>query len=76
MLIAPEKNLAYAVLGQAIADAIGKRVGTFNPSKQEKLKARMFLRGLGDYGIWLKYWCEACGVDFSIVKKFGKSIRG
>ena len=75
-LITPERDLAHAVLAQAIADAIGKRVGGFSPSRSEKQKARMFLRGLGYYGEWLKYWCDACGVEVSIIKGFAESIGG
>ena len=73
-MITPERDLAFAVLAQAIADAIGRRIGGFSPSKGERIRATLFLRGHGEYEEWLKYWCDACGIECSIIKKFGKSI--
>lgn len=72
----PERELAYAVIAQAIADALGKRIGGFSPRREEKKKALKFLRGIGQYERWLKFWCEFLDTDYRFIQKFAENIEG
>lgn len=71
----PEKDLAYAVIAQAIADALGKRIAGFSPQKEEKKRAIKFLRGRGRYERWLKFWCGFLDTDYRFIQKFAENIK-
>ena len=72
----PERDLAYAVIAQAISDAMGKRIGGFSPQKGEKQRAIKFLKGCGKYERWLKFWCEFLDTDYRFIQKFAENIEG
>ena len=73
------RDLANAVLMKAIEDATRETVeygSSVYPSKTEKAKAIRFLLGLGEYAIWLKFWCNVAGIKVSSVKKYAETLQG
>ena len=72
------EDLARAVILQAIRDATLKTVkypDCWNPTKRDQDQAIRFLSGLGEYEIWLKFWCALAGIDYGSVVKFGKKVQ-
>ena len=74
-----EKDLARAVLLQAIFDATSEKTSEYNklkrPTKKEKKDAIEFLSGNRCYRERLNLFCWMCGIDESSVIKFGKTIK-
>lgn len=74
-----EKDLARAVLLQAIYDATSKKTSEYDkhkrPTKREKKEAIEFLSGNRCYRERLTLFCMMCGIDEGSVIKFGQNIR-
>ena len=72
------EDLARAVILKAIKDATRKPVkypSAERPTARDKRQAKAFLLGLGEYEIWLKFWCALSGIDYSSVVKFGEKLK-
>lgn len=74
-----EKDLARAVLLQAIYDATSTKMSMFighkRPTKKEKVEAIEFLSGDKRYRDRLTLFCVMCGIDESSVIRFGQKIK-
>lgn len=74
-----EKDLARAVLLQAIYDATSTKTSEYNrhkrPTKREKKEAIEFLSGNRCYRKRLELFCMMCGINEFAVIKFGQKIK-
>ena len=71
----PAQSLAYSVIMQAIADATRQRTKRFCPKSEEKERAILFLKGMGRYEKWLKFWCSVIQTDYKLTQNQAKDLQ-